>query len=387
MQHLEEGTIHAWLDGALDAEESARVEQHVTECAMCANAVAEARGLVAGASRILAALDDVPSGVIPGGGGGTFGSGSAATRRPRSLWTVTHMTPARAAAAAIVIMAAGTALVMHNKPGSPPVAGIYPIKAGQPARNQPVPATPTPAVVPTVADSIGFARPEPSERQRAKVLVLPAPAPAPAPLPSPGRKAAGEEMQSAAVSRVSSSMDSVAVAPAAPARDLVRTDSARRLAAQANASVTATAAPAVAGGELKRAGAPVTARMAVRLLAPQPQYAGCYSVAARGDSLAPLPKLLSLDTLRFDQVMAERRPSVAGSQPPATTFAVSSVADHAARRIDSASWQPVPGGVRISFGRTPVELKVAADSMLSAGGVAGRGVGMTLQRVDCPWNR
>jgi anti-sigma factor RsiW len=65
MQHLDEGTIHAWLDGALDAEESARVDRHAAECATCAAAVAEARGLVAGASRILGALDHVPGGVVP----------------------------------------------------------------------------------------------------------------------------------------------------------------------------------------------------------------------------------------------------------------------------------------------------------------------------------
>ena len=33
MEHLDEGTAHAWLDGALSAEESARVEAHVAECA------------------------------------------------------------------------------------------------------------------------------------------------------------------------------------------------------------------------------------------------------------------------------------------------------------------------------------------------------------------
>ncbi|HJR67603.1 MAG TPA: zf-HC2 domain-containing protein [Gemmatimonadaceae bacterium] len=61
MQHLDEGTIHAWLDGALGPEEAARVEAHVGSCSMCADAVAEARGLIAASSRILTALDDVPS--------------------------------------------------------------------------------------------------------------------------------------------------------------------------------------------------------------------------------------------------------------------------------------------------------------------------------------
>ena len=65
MRHPDEGEIHAWLDGALDAAAAAGVEAHVAACPACAAAVAEARGLIAGASRILMALDGVPSGVIP----------------------------------------------------------------------------------------------------------------------------------------------------------------------------------------------------------------------------------------------------------------------------------------------------------------------------------
>jgi anti-sigma factor RsiW len=65
MNHLDEGTIHAWLDGAVDAARSREIESHIAECAQCAAAVAEARGFVAGASRILNALDDVPANVTP----------------------------------------------------------------------------------------------------------------------------------------------------------------------------------------------------------------------------------------------------------------------------------------------------------------------------------
>ena len=61
MQHLDEGTMHGWLDGALSPDEAARVEAHVGSCTACADAVAEARGLIAASSRILTALDDVPS--------------------------------------------------------------------------------------------------------------------------------------------------------------------------------------------------------------------------------------------------------------------------------------------------------------------------------------
>ena len=71
MNHLDEGTIHAWLDGALDAAQSAALETHVTSCPQCADAVAEARGLIAASSRILMALDDdrvnvVPKAPVPG---------------------------------------------------------------------------------------------------------------------------------------------------------------------------------------------------------------------------------------------------------------------------------------------------------------------------------
>lgn len=65
MNHLDEGTIHAWLDGALDADQSRDIERHVVECPACRDAVLEARGLIAGASRILTALDDLPAGVTP----------------------------------------------------------------------------------------------------------------------------------------------------------------------------------------------------------------------------------------------------------------------------------------------------------------------------------
>ena len=47
MQHLDEGTIHAWLDGALAPNEAHAAEAHVQTCVACAQSLAEARGLVA----------------------------------------------------------------------------------------------------------------------------------------------------------------------------------------------------------------------------------------------------------------------------------------------------------------------------------------------------
>ena len=65
MQHLDEGTIHAWLDGQLPQDEAQQVEAHVAECRQCADSVAEARGLIAASSRILTALDNIPGEVVP----------------------------------------------------------------------------------------------------------------------------------------------------------------------------------------------------------------------------------------------------------------------------------------------------------------------------------
>lgn len=67
-ERVDEGLIHAWLDGELDAVEAARVEQLVAEDAEWGAAAAEARGLIAASSRILGALDVVAGDVIPRGG-------------------------------------------------------------------------------------------------------------------------------------------------------------------------------------------------------------------------------------------------------------------------------------------------------------------------------
>jgi hypothetical protein len=103
MQHLDEGTIHAWLDGALAPNEASEAEAHVQSCAQCANAVAEARGLVAASSRILAALDDVPAVQQPY-------TIPLAPRR-RTWW---RRAGVGYAAAATALLAVGTTLVLQR---------------------------------------------------------------------------------------------------------------------------------------------------------------------------------------------------------------------------------------------------------------------------------
>src|SRR4051794_31494418 len=97
MQHPDEGTIHAWLDGALTADEAVGVEAHVKQCAQCQAAVAEARGFIAASSRILTALDNAPRGVIP--------AAKPVKRIDPMVWRI---------AATVLVVAAGTLVVVRN---------------------------------------------------------------------------------------------------------------------------------------------------------------------------------------------------------------------------------------------------------------------------------
>jgi hypothetical protein len=102
MQHTDEGTIHSWLDGALSSEDAARLEAHVKDCPECAAAVAEARGFMAAASRILTALDNAPRGVVP--------AAAPKKRVDPVIWRV---------AAMVMVVAVGTLVVFRNgvRPG------------------------------------------------------------------------------------------------------------------------------------------------------------------------------------------------------------------------------------------------------------------------------
>lgn len=60
MSHLDEGMLHAWLDGELDAPERRRVEAHLEECDECRRRQGRVREEAARASSILARLEPGP---------------------------------------------------------------------------------------------------------------------------------------------------------------------------------------------------------------------------------------------------------------------------------------------------------------------------------------
>jgi hypothetical protein len=174
--HIDEGTLHAWLDGALSPDESARVEAHIASCAACSAAAAEARGLVAAASRILTALDDVPGGVAPRRHG---------VERRHRLWTGW---PLRAAAAVLFVVAGSLAVLQQMGTEHRSVAALSAPNASH------VPVAPT--ALPPVAEM----KKQPVRKQR------PVAPPAP-PQPAPAAVA-----QAADEARVIPQVDSVAKA-------------------------------------------------------------------------------------------------------------------------------------------------------------------------------
>ena len=101
--HPDEGTIHAWLDGALDANASAEVESHIASCATCAPRAAEARGLIAGASRVVGLLDENPAPLLEPASTRTAGT-------DLSVWRLLRVTPVRASIAAMLVVAVGIML-------------------------------------------------------------------------------------------------------------------------------------------------------------------------------------------------------------------------------------------------------------------------------------
>ena len=125
--HPDEGTIHAWLDRQLDDTSAAALEAHLQRCDECAERVAEARGLIAGASRIVASLDDPSLAALPHS---TFtlqhpepSRPVALTTRDRVRFPAFRLTPARSAIAAVLVVAVGLAIVNEREQRTSRVAG------------------------------------------------------------------------------------------------------------------------------------------------------------------------------------------------------------------------------------------------------------------------
>jgi hypothetical protein len=73
-EHLDEGTLHAYIDGELDSDQLAEVERHLADCAECRQHADEAQSMLAEADDLIERLDPPPFVMLPEGR--SMGTGS-----------------------------------------------------------------------------------------------------------------------------------------------------------------------------------------------------------------------------------------------------------------------------------------------------------------------
>src|SRR5215208_1124804 len=64
MSHLDEGTLHALLDGELDITEVSEVQTHLGTCAACGSRLQEVKQFLAESDRLVATLE-IPAAAAP----------------------------------------------------------------------------------------------------------------------------------------------------------------------------------------------------------------------------------------------------------------------------------------------------------------------------------
>lgn len=296
MQHPDEGTIHAWLDGALPEREAAALAAHVDECPACAERVREARGLMAGASRIVASTD---WGV--GAGIAEHPPRAPEERRPVRRRRV-FFTPWRSAAAAVLLVGAGT-LVVSREAGRSSAPEVKPstqlvARAESATAAQGIVPAPRPAPVPPRAAAP--AAPVVAPARRALDEAVPAPRPPMTASPSVASGAAMPE-SNAMPRRANADMVSSAAAKQ-PVDTTHRALERVVVTGLGSAGTRLMSAPATARASAReRAGVVGAYAMDLR------PGAGCYEVIA--DSVpADLPRRLVLDgdgTVRVDGAVLE----------------------------------------------------------------------------------
>ena len=165
MSHVDEGTLHALVDNALDADERRAVEAHLASCGDCARRFAEATAMARQVTSLLGALDDVT-------GTASIVKPVAKAIAPSPNDAVPGVTPIRrrfftlkrAALAASVLFVAGVSYQVSNRVDKRATATlVIPVMAAPRA----APMIATPSVVDAPADSLVVMVPA-AARQRAR---------------------------------------------------------------------------------------------------------------------------------------------------------------------------------------------------------------------------
>jgi hypothetical protein len=231
MPHVDDGTLHALLDGALRAEDPARadvVEAHLETCPDCRALRDHAVALRARATGILAALEpdarpDFQEVLIRAGHtAAPAGARDSRIRQPRATRAV--------AWAATVVLALGTGYLIRDLVEPDAVATTSRTAASPEwsATERSAPEPGTPATPPSVRIAAAERRDAPTERRDAGAQVAGAPLPADEARPVPDSPPALE-----------SAMDAITLAPVALAGEPITAMTAPRPAMQEAARVTA----------------------------------------------------------------------------------------------------------------------------------------------------
>ena len=360
MQHPDEGTIHAWLDGALPPEEGRAIEEHAAGCAACAAAIAEARGLIAGSSRILAALDAVPGGVLPAAYAvDALGSERAMPAR-RQRW---RSVPLRAAAAIVLVGSVSwLATRAHVQRDATPTSAVAMAPAEEraaaldttvappstaPAMDKSAPSRPSMAEAAPTARRFEVPRPKPAptsapSRREADNVVAQAAAPVTAaptaqlpPAPMTARIAAGSAGAATALGRRDIDAAKVAMLDSDSVSTL-RAANEQRLVASSSAKMQAPMAMS----------APMNAPLMPGSVALR-RLAGCYSLDLQPQSAADGVARGAASLLPARVELREER---ADSSDPAAMIARSAPTEPALSEAARARWK--------TLGEHAVELKI-----------------------------
>lgn len=180
MSRPDEGLIHAWLDGECSAEEAARIERLVATDPEWAAAVAEARGLIAASSRIVAALDVVPR-AMPAGENTAPHTATIVPAEPEVPVRPAYRVRPWMKMAAGLVLVAGTVYAIREQTRvvftSPPEVMEHGLLSDP---QSPAVAPEIPPVAPLAGPS---GEPKPSART-AQTYSAPPPSPVPAPVAS-----------------------------------------------------------------------------------------------------------------------------------------------------------------------------------------------------------
>lgn len=229
MSQVDEGLVHAWLDGALSADESARIEALVHTDAAWAAAAAEARGLIAHASRVVAALDD---GVVGGAGAGAapvLRVSRGDVPRPEADRVLRFGRRVGAIAAVLLVAVVGR---MAWNGGQVDIVPPPVLRDAAPVARGPETSRPA-APAPVATDNVGT----PSAAKSARPAGIAAAGPA---------RAADSPLEERSRADVAGAVAPKAVAPATAEAAPAAAPAASRAALGAAAATVATAAPAAA---------------------------------------------------------------------------------------------------------------------------------------------